>query len=64
LRYLLVANGKHGADSQVAAYVGKSVRLRGRLIHRDDQKMIVLSDGSIAVLGDLQPESSGNDKFR
>ena len=54
LRYLLVANGKHGADSQVATYVGKSVRLRGRLIYRDDQKMIALAAGSIAVLGDAQ----------
>ena len=45
LRYLLVAKGKHGADSQVAAYVGKSVRLRGTLIYRDDLKMIVLSAG-------------------
>jgi len=51
-RYLLVANGKHGADSQLAAYIGKSVRLRGRLIYRDDQKMIALSGGSVAVLGD------------
>jgi hypothetical protein len=54
LRYLLVAKGKHGADSEVATYVGKSVRLRGTLIYRDDQKMIVLSAGSIAVLGDPQ----------
>ena len=54
LRYLLVAAGKHGADNQVAAYVGKSVRLRGTLIYRDDQKMIVLSAGSIAVLDDAQ----------
>jgi hypothetical protein len=38
--------------SQVAAYVGRSVRLRGTLIYRDDQKMIALSGGSIAVLGD------------
>jgi hypothetical protein len=53
-RYLLVANGKHGADSQVAAYVGRSVRLRGSLIYRDDQKMIMVSAGSIAVLGDAQ----------
>jgi hypothetical protein len=52
LRYLLVADGKHGADSQVAAYVGKSVRLQGRLIYRDDQKMITLPGGSIAVLND------------
>jgi hypothetical protein len=54
LRYLLVAKGKHGADSEVAAYVGKSVRLRGTLIYREDQKMIVLSDGSIVVLNDTQ----------
>jgi hypothetical protein len=54
LRYLLVAKGKHGAESEVAAYVGKSVRLRGTLIYRDDQKMIALSGGSIAVLGDTQ----------
>lgn len=54
LRYLLVAKGKRGADSQVATYVGKSVRLRGTLIYRDDQKMIALSGGSIAALGDAQ----------
>src|SRR5262245_55335109 len=54
LRYLLVANGKYGADSQVDAYVGKRVRLRGRLIYRDDQKMITLSGGSISALGDAQ----------
>lgn len=53
-RYLLVANAKHGADSQVAAYIGKSVRLRGRLIYRDDQKMIALAAGSISVLNDAQ----------
>jgi hypothetical protein len=53
-RYLLVANGKHGADNQVEAYVGKRVRLRGRLIYRDDQKMITLSGGSVAVLGDAR----------
>jgi hypothetical protein len=54
LRYLLVADGKHGADSQVAAYVGKSVQLRGRLIYRDDQKMITLPGDSITVLSDAQ----------
>src|SRR6516225_6960789 len=52
--YLLVADGKHGADSQVAAYVGKSVRLRGRLIYRDDQKMITLPGDSISVVRDAQ----------
>ena len=54
LRYFLVAKGKYGADSQVAPYVGKSVRLRGTLIYRDDLKMIVLSAGSIAALDDAQ----------
>jgi hypothetical protein len=54
LRYLLVAKGKHGADSQVATYVGKSVRLRGTLIYRDDQKMIALSGDSISALGDAR----------
>ena len=54
LRYLLVAKGKHGADRQAATYVGKSVRLQGTLIYRDDQKMIVLSAGSIAALDDAR----------
>jgi hypothetical protein len=54
LRYLLVADGKHGADSQVAGYVGKSVQLGGRLIYRDDQKMITLPGDSITVLSDAQ----------
>jgi len=48
-RDLLVAKGKYGADSEVATYVGKRVRLRGSLIYRGDQKMIVLSGGPIAV---------------
>ena len=34
-RYLLVSLGKHGADEQVHAFAGKSVRLQGKLIHRD-----------------------------
>jgi hypothetical protein len=57
-RYLLVADGKHGADSQVAAYVGKSVRLRGRLIYRDNQKMITLPGGAITVLSDAHRNSA------
>ena len=61
LRYLLVAKGKHGADSQVVPYVGRSVRLRGTLIYRDDQKMIVLSRGSISALGDAR-ENQGAQK--
>ena len=47
-RYLLVAAGKHGADQQVAPFAGKSVRLRGTLIYRDDQAMVELAPGSIS----------------
>jgi len=47
-RYLLVAAGKHGADSQTAAYAGKAVQLRGTLIYRDRQMMIELVSGSIS----------------
>lgn len=48
-RYLLVASGKRGADSQVQPYVGKTVRLRGTLIYRGDQSMIELVKNSISV---------------
>jgi len=52
LRYLLVAEGKHGADSQVAAFTGKNVQLRGTKIYRDNQTMIEIMTGSISVIGD------------
>jgi hypothetical protein len=48
-RYLLVAEGKHGADSEVSEFDGKTVRLRGALIYRGDQTMIELVNGSISV---------------
>jgi len=48
-RYLLVATGKHGADSQVQPYEGRTVRLRGTLIYRDNQSMIELVKDSVAV---------------
>jgi hypothetical protein len=51
-RYLLVAAGKHGADSQVAAYAGKTVQLRGTMIYRDRQTMIELVSGSIATVSE------------
>ena len=51
-RYLLVAAGKHGADSQVAAFAGKSVELRGTKIYRENQTMIEIMTGSISVMGD------------
>jgi len=52
LRYLLVAEGKHGGDSQVAAFTGKNVQLRGTKIYRDNQTMIEIMTGSISVIGD------------
>ena len=51
-RFLLVAEGKHGADAQVAAFAGKTVKLRGTRIYRDNQTMIELVSGSISVVGD------------
>ena len=52
LRYLLVAEGKHGADSQVAAFAGKNVQLRGTKIYRDNQTMLEVVGGSISLKGD------------
>src|SRR5260370_35482510 len=49
LRYLLVAKGKHGADRQLAPYVGKTLRLRGTVIYRDEHKMVLRSAGAIAA---------------
>jgi len=48
-RYLLVAEGKHGADEEVSAFEGKFVRLKGTLIYRNNQAMIEVSKGSISV---------------
>jgi len=46
-RYLLVAMGKHGADSCTTVLDGRHVTLRGSLIYRDNQTMIELLPGSI-----------------
>ena len=51
--YLLVAEGKHGADEEVSAFGGKSVRLKGTLIYRGSQTMIEVTKGSISVAGSL-----------
>ena len=47
--YLLVAEGKHGADDEVSAFEGKSVRLKGTLIYRGNQTMIEVAKDSIVV---------------
>jgi len=52
--YLLVAEGKHGADEEVSAFEGKSVRLRGTLIYRGSQTMIEVTKDSISVAGSAE----------
>jgi hypothetical protein len=54
-RYLLVAPGKHGADSDVRGFAGKRVSLRGSLIYRDGQTMIELLPGSLALRSSAPP---------
>jgi len=54
-RYLLVAPGKHGADSDIHGLAGKRVSLRGSLIYRDGQTMIELLPGSLALRSSAPP---------
>lgn len=54
-RYYLVAFGKSGADEAVAELDGHRVRLEGTLIHRDDQTMLELLDGTVEDLGPGTP---------
>ena len=56
-QYLLVAPGKHGADSFVAAFAGKNVRLQGQLIYRDGQTMVEIDPKTITVMD--SPHNSG-----
>jgi hypothetical protein len=53
-QYLLVAPGKHGADSLVAAFEGKQVRLQGQLIYRDAQTMVEIDPKTITVMESAQ----------
>ncbi len=50
-RYLLVGEGKHGADGEVAGLDGRRVRLRGTLIHRQGQTMVEVVGGSVEPIG-------------
>ena len=52
--YLLVGEGKHGADNEVSKVEGKAVRLMGTLIYRGNQTMIEVVKGSIAVAGSAE----------
>ncbi|MGH9800033.1 MAG: hypothetical protein ACRD82_06685, partial [Blastocatellia bacterium] len=53
--YALVAEGKHGAEPLIAAMDGKSVKLRGTLIHRDKTEMIEIVSGSVQITGQPPP---------
>ncbi|MDA0577421.1 MAG: hypothetical protein O3B24_04915 [Verrucomicrobia bacterium] len=48
-RVLLVAPGKHGAQELVRGLEGRAVTLQGSLITRDNQSMIEVRPGTIAV---------------
>jgi hypothetical protein len=48
-RYLLVAPGKHGADSLVRGLIGQRISLQGQLIYRDGRTMAEVVPSSIAV---------------
>ena len=52
--YLLVAEGKHGADDEVSGFEGKSVRLKGTLIYRGNQTMIEVVKGSTSLAGSAE----------
>ena len=52
--YLLVAEGKHGADDEVSEFEGKAVRLKGTLIYRGNQTMIEVVKGSISLAGSAE----------
>lgn len=47
-QYLLVAEGKHGAE--VAGFVGKTVKLKGTRIYRDEMTMIEVVAGSLQAV--------------
>jgi hypothetical protein len=59
-RYLLVAEGKHGADAEVSAFEGKSVRLKGTLIYRGGETMVEVVGGSVSAeaTGGGSPETA------
>ncbi len=46
-RFPLVAEGKHGVGDEVKSLDGQKVKLKGKLIYRDDLQMIEVVTGSI-----------------
>jgi hypothetical protein len=59
-RFLLVGEGKHGANDQVVGLSGKSVKLNGKLIYRDNQTLIEVMNDSVSVLQGGGPASGGS----
>lgn len=58
-QYLLVAEGKHGAE--VANLDGKTVRLKGARIHRDGLTMIEVVSGSVQTTNDTTATTLSTD---
>jgi hypothetical protein len=52
--YYLTSFGKRGAVEQVEGLDGKTVRLRGSLIYRDDKTMLEIEGGSVEVVDDAR----------
>lgn len=48
--WMLVAQGKHGADPLVSSLAGRAVTLRGSLIHQGERTMIEVEPGSVTPL--------------
>jgi hypothetical protein len=58
-RFLLVGEGKHGANDQVVGLSGKNVKLNGKLIYRDNQTLIEVMSGSVSAQRDGTPAAGG-----
>jgi hypothetical protein len=52
--YYITSFGKRGAVEQVEGLDGKTVRMRGSLIYRDDKTMLEIEEGSIEVVDDAR----------
>ncbi|MEM7586762.1 MAG: hypothetical protein AAF560_25455 [Acidobacteriota bacterium] len=57
-RMYLVAEGKFGAEDEVAGLDGQHVQLQGALIYRDDQTMVEIKQGSVAASGESAAAAS------
>jgi hypothetical protein len=61
IRYPLVGEGKHGIGEAVSQFENRKVRFKGKLIYRDDMKMIEAIESSIE---DLSMGETGNNPTR